>query len=313
MSFSSGIQQWRCSPERQPDKPNPYHGARPQQFLPSKQLKHHKPGRELDLSIKRMQGQHATTVLARRLTAHLLSVHHMTVLTMATFFLLIVVRMSSTLVCSLIHDALFPYLHVMLSIILSISLWAHWKVLFQSFHKARSFVLTTALLCRFFQFLWLFTFFFTVFFKIIHCSCYLFSLTFLFIVCQSIREGRPSLMAKSFAIVIVRIGRILPEGLWLGKTWKVPRLYKWLCFELHPNYWEVKVRPPHKPHIRSLSDSGYRHNRSEEGYACPHPTWPLQGTSLNLIFWGMRSPGSVCDGPRLNGGRPLLSQKTYAL
>ena len=43
----------------------PYCGARPQQFLPSKQLKHHKPGRGLDLPTKRMQGQRATTVLAR--------------------------------------------------------------------------------------------------------------------------------------------------------------------------------------------------------------------------------------------------------
>ena len=40
-------------------------GARPQQFLPSKQLKHHKPGRGLDLPTMRMQDQRATTVLAQ--------------------------------------------------------------------------------------------------------------------------------------------------------------------------------------------------------------------------------------------------------
>ena len=42
-------------------------GVRPQQFLPSKQHKHQGPGRGLDLPTKRMQGQHATTVLARRI------------------------------------------------------------------------------------------------------------------------------------------------------------------------------------------------------------------------------------------------------
>ena len=47
--------------------PTPHCGARPQQFLPSKQLKHHKPGQKLELPTKRMQGQHTTTVLARRL------------------------------------------------------------------------------------------------------------------------------------------------------------------------------------------------------------------------------------------------------
>ena len=49
-------------------QPPPIHcGAQPQQFLPSKQLKHHKPGWGLELPTKRMQGQRATTVLARTL------------------------------------------------------------------------------------------------------------------------------------------------------------------------------------------------------------------------------------------------------
>ena len=36
-------------------------GARPQQFLPSKQLKHHGPGLGLDLSTKGIQDRRATT------------------------------------------------------------------------------------------------------------------------------------------------------------------------------------------------------------------------------------------------------------
>ena len=69
MGFNSGIYQLRCSLERQPGKPNPHCVARPQQFLPSKQLKYHKPGRGLELPTKRMQGQRATTVPARRPTS----------------------------------------------------------------------------------------------------------------------------------------------------------------------------------------------------------------------------------------------------
>ena len=46
--------------------PLPHCGARPQQFLPNKQLKHREPGRGYYLPTKRMQGQRSTTVLARR-------------------------------------------------------------------------------------------------------------------------------------------------------------------------------------------------------------------------------------------------------
>ena len=57
-------------------------------------------------------------------TVHLLSLGFITCPAYVHYFLLIVVKLSSTLVCSLIHDALFLSLCVTLNIFISIPLWA---------------------------------------------------------------------------------------------------------------------------------------------------------------------------------------------
>ena len=61
------------------------------------------------------------------LTVYRLSLRVMMYPAHVHIFLLIVLKISSTLVCSLIHDAFFLALHVMPSIILSIPLWALWS------------------------------------------------------------------------------------------------------------------------------------------------------------------------------------------
>ena len=50
---------------------------------------------------------------------------------MSTFYLLIVIKICSSLVCSLIHDALFLSLHIIRNIIFVIHLWA-----LRSFHSS---------------------------------------------------------------------------------------------------------------------------------------------------------------------------------